>query len=171
MGITNLGRVQGGSVFYTTAASETSINKSTLTPTNITPLVGDSILFANGDIRQIITVTDNTITCGSVITNLKGEQGDQGPKGDIGAGSNPNLLINGDFKINQRGLEEYTNTEFTVDYWNAVMIGTTKVEVLHKELKKGVRVSFGSQYAKFRQIRNDCSLLWLPNIHLRRCKC
>ena len=33
-------------------------------------------------------------------------------------GSNPNLLINGDFRVNQRGLTTYTvHSEFTVDAW------------------------------------------------------
>lgn len=36
-------------------------------------------------------------------------------------GSNPNLLINGDFRINQRGEQTYTNSgghKYTVDRWN-----------------------------------------------------
>ena len=43
--------------------------------------------------------------------------------------SNPNLLINGDFKINQRGLSTYTNTlskpsQYTVDRWLMVTTST-----------------------------------------------
>ena len=52
-------------------------------------------------------------------SNLKGSKGDKGDKGDTGAGSNPNLLINGDFSINQRGETRYsTNNKYTVDRWN-----------------------------------------------------
>lgn len=50
-------------------------------------------------------------------SNLKGEKGDKGDTG-LPGGSNPNLLINGDFSINQRGQEEYGNTSrYTVDRW------------------------------------------------------
>lgn len=43
--------------------------------------------------------------------------------------SNPNLLINPDFEINQRGLNSYTNNGYTVDRWkisNATLNTTTK---------------------------------------------
>ena len=40
------------------------------------------------------------------------------PQTQINQLSNPNLLINGDFSINQRGQEEYGNaTQYTVDRW------------------------------------------------------
>lgn len=85
MSVTNLGRVQGGSVFYSTATSGTSIAKSTLLPTNLTPLVGDSVLFSNGDLRTITAIASTTVTCGSAITSLKGTDGAQGPAGATGA--------------------------------------------------------------------------------------
>lgn len=43
--------------------------------------------------------------------------------------SNPNLLINPDFKINQRGLNSYTSSGYTIDRWkisNATLNATTK---------------------------------------------
>ena len=43
--------------------------------------------------------------------------------------SNPNLLINPDFEINQRGLNSYTSNGYTVDRWkisNATLNATTK---------------------------------------------
>ena len=43
--------------------------------------------------------------------------------------SNPNLLINPDFEINQRGLNSYTSNGYTVDRWkisNATLNTTTK---------------------------------------------
>ena len=82
MGVTNLGRVQGAGFFYTTASSGTSVALSTITPTSITPLVGDCIVFPNGDERKVTAVTTSTITCGSVVACLKGAKGD---KGDAGA--------------------------------------------------------------------------------------
>lgn len=50
------------------------------------------------------------------LMNLKGQAGADG------SGINPNLLINGDFRVNQRGLSEYTveaggNAKATVDRW------------------------------------------------------
>lgn len=39
--------------------------------------------------------------------------------------SNPNLLINPDFKINQRGKTEYTSSGYTVDRWK-INLGTVK---------------------------------------------
>lgn len=38
-------------------------------------------------------------------------------KADVSDISNPNLLINPDFKINQRGQTEYTSSGYTVDRW------------------------------------------------------
>lgn len=75
MASTNLGRVQGAGVFTTTAASGTSISSSTISPTNISPLVGDSVIFPNGDVRNVTAVSGGAITCGNVVTNIKGESG------------------------------------------------------------------------------------------------
>ena len=77
MASTNLGRVQGAGVFTTTAASGTSVASGTISPTNISPLAGDSVIFPNGDVR-------NTITCGDVVTNIKGETGAAGTNGTNG---------------------------------------------------------------------------------------
>ena len=74
----NLGRVQGGGIFYSTASSGTSIAKSTLTPTGLVPLVGDCVVFSNGDMRKITAVSSTNVTCGSVSANFKGDKGDTG---------------------------------------------------------------------------------------------
>lgn len=97
------------------------------------------------------TVDNNTGTPSVVVTtsgpntaksftlnfsNLKGDKGDtgdtgpqgpEGPQGLGGAGSNPNLLINGDFRVNQRGQNVYALTGipaytrvYTVDRWKFV---------------------------------------------------
>ena len=92
----NLGRIKGAGFFTSTASSSTSVAISTIAPTNITPLVGDSIVFPNGDVRRVTAKSSTTITCGDVVANIKGA------KGDNGGGSNPNLLINSNFAINQR---------------------------------------------------------------------
>ena len=79
----NLGRVQGGGIFYSTASSGTSIAKSTLTPTGLVPLVGDCVVFPNGDLRKITAVSDTNVTCGSVSANFKGDKGDTGTTSSI----------------------------------------------------------------------------------------
>lgn len=57
------------------------------------------------------------------------------PKGD--KGSNPNILINGDFAINQRGQTSYTGaTNYTVDRWQR---GTSFITA--SVLNKGVRLT------------------------------
>ena len=74
----NLGRVQGGGFFYSSAASSTSIAKSTLSPSGISPLVGDAVVFSNGDVRKVTAVSGDTITCGEALANFKGPKGDPG---------------------------------------------------------------------------------------------
>ena len=81
MASTNLGRVQGAGMFTTTAASGTSVASGTISPTNISPLAGDSVIFPNGDVRNVTAVSGGTITCGNVVTNIKGETGPAGPQG------------------------------------------------------------------------------------------
>lgn len=95
MAITILGRVQGGSIFYSTTDSSTSINKNTLQPANLTPLVGDNVLFSNGDLRTIISIVEDTVTCGDVVTNLLG------PKntlviGTVSAGEEASATLTGE---------------------------------------------------------------------------
>ena len=84
MASTNLGRVQGAGVFTTTAASGTSVASGTISPTNISPLAGDSVIFPNGDVRNVTAVSGGTITCGDVVTNIKGETGAAGTNGTNG---------------------------------------------------------------------------------------
>lgn len=83
MSTVNLGRVQGGGIFYSTASSGTRIAKSTLTPTGLVPLVGDCVVFPNGDLRKITAVSGDNITCGSVAANFKGDKGDTGTTSSI----------------------------------------------------------------------------------------
>ena len=79
---------QGKSAFYSTAQSGTSISAQSLMTDTITPLVGDIVIFPNGDIRAITAVDFDMFTCGPVLASIKGPKGDtgaQGPKGDTGA--------------------------------------------------------------------------------------
>ena len=63
--------------------------------------------------------------------------------------SNPNLLINPDFKINQRGKTEYTGAIFyTIDRWKKVPSAATV-----KVVDKGVTLSFDLSNATYADIR------------------
>ena len=96
-GIQGVQGEQGKSVFYSTAPSGTSIGAPSLMTDTIAPLVGDIMIFSNGDIRAVTAVDFDLITCGQVLANIKGPKGDtgatgpkgdtgtQGPKGDTGA--------------------------------------------------------------------------------------
>ena len=90
MATQNLGRVQGVSFYYSSATSGASVALSSITPTSLKPLVGDRILFSNGDVREVTAVSASAATCGAVLTSLKGlkgatgETGPQGPKGATG---------------------------------------------------------------------------------------
>lgn len=77
----NLGRVQGAGFYYSTAASGTLIEMATVTPTDVAPLVGDLIIFPNGDLRTVTAVSSLAVTCSAVVGSLKGVQGDQGIQG------------------------------------------------------------------------------------------
>ena len=97
MASTNLGRVQGAGMFTTTAASGTSVASGTISPTNISPLAGDSVIFPNGDVRNVTAVSGGTITCGDVVTNIKGEKGDTGdtgPQGPQGPAATTDQILN-----------------------------------------------------------------------------
>ena len=77
MSESNLGRVQGGGFFGSTSTSATSIPKTTVKKEGVSPLVGDSIINANGDVCEIkaITNTDYTVT---KYGSFKGGKGDAG---------------------------------------------------------------------------------------------
>ena len=75
---------QGVSVFYSTATSGTSVELSTITPASLSPLVGDRIMFSNGDLREVTAVSSSTVSCGSVLANFKGDKGDTGAQGEKG---------------------------------------------------------------------------------------
>ena len=112
MASTNLGRVRGAGMFTTTAASGTSVALTTISPTNISPLVGDAIMFPNGDIRLVTAKSETTITCGEVVTNITGPQGQQGPQGPQGEqGDGTVVQING---VNQTTMN-FISTESTME--------------------------------------------------------
>ncbi len=126
-----------------------------------------------------------------VFKNLKGDKGDKGNIGPRGASgtsavlenenhdsdidgytqnfvnsnfSNPNLLINGDFSVNQRGLSLYAMKDaayarqYTVDRWYiAGAAGTDKGNLAVEE--DGVVFTSNIQYGEFGQVIEDYKLL------------
>lgn len=85
MSTVNLGRVQGGGFFASTSTSTTSISKSTIETTtgmDVSPLVGDVIVNANGDLLLIESISTASYTT-TKFGSIKGAKGD---KGDSGSG-------------------------------------------------------------------------------------
>lgn len=76
-------------------------------------------------------------TTGQVLTKSELGYGWQDPATSGGGGYMPNLLINSDFKINQRGSSSYTNTsstaKYTVDRWSIRSIGGASVGLTVQE--------------------------------------
>lgn len=221
MATTNLGRVQGAGFFYSSATSSTSVALSTITPSNITPLVGDSVEFSNGDVRVVQSADNTTVSLGAVVANLTGPQGKQGIQGIPGENgtdgapgkqgaslftssaasstsvalsslspstltpivgdsvlfsngdirlvqgvsgttatlgepyntfmtpsntSNPNLLINSNFAINQRGETSYNSAGYCVDRWRIYP------ELLISVVDDGIQMSYsGTSFSQILQ--------------------
>ena len=83
---------------------------------------GDVVLFSNSYYAVITAVYELTFSVETAVSfrgpqGPKGDKGDKGDRGTGGAGSNPNLLINPNFAINQRGQSEYNQAGYTVDRW------------------------------------------------------
>lgn len=80
----NFGRVQGAGFFNSSAASGTNIALASISPANIRPLAGDLVVFSNGDIRKVTVIEGNSVVCGEVLFNLKGQPGTPGASGTSG---------------------------------------------------------------------------------------
>lgn len=93
MSSVNLGRVQGAGIFYVVSASDEYATKANLRPTNISPLVGDMLLFPTGELKEVTSVEgDNVYFSDTAATSLKGAKGDKGDKGDKGENPEGALL-------------------------------------------------------------------------------
>ena len=103
---------------------------------------GDVVLFSNVYYAVITSVSETTFSIENA-TNFRGEKGDSGvgnanlsntpgnsdtdgytQKVVNGIVQNPNLLINPNFAINQRGQTSYTGAVYGVDRWKGVNANT-----------------------------------------------
>lgn len=113
-----------------------------------------------------ITHVDVTLTNGEV--ESFDVQAKQGERGLNGSGINPNLLINGDFRVNQRGQTNYINQStlaYTVDRWAYV---GGNIEVLYNGIKlTNTREDVSNAY--FEQFIEDYSKLWGKTITMSYC--
>ena len=112
-----------------------------------------------------ITHVDVTLTNGEV--ESFDVQAKQGERGLDGSGINPNLLINGDFRVNQRGQTNYNQPSFgyTVDRW---AYAGGNIEVLDNGIKlTNTRTETTSAY--FEQFIEDYSKLWGKTITMSYC--
>lgn len=85
----NLGRVQGGGFFGSTGTSETVIGKLMVITNGVTPLIGDTIINANGALCRI--VSEHSSSSGGYYSvqkysSIKGDKGDKGDNGEKGLG-------------------------------------------------------------------------------------
>ena len=110
-----------------------------------TPDTSEANNVGTPSVKLVDNVSNGIVYKKFKFSNLKGEKGDKGDKGDTGlpGGSNPNLLINGDFRVNQRGLtiyESQTNANiYSLDHWQ---IGTNTIGVT-VATKSGEATNYG----------------------------
>lgn len=89
--------------------------------------------------QQLNAMFNNSLYASNIAENVANQLSNLDPNEKIEfKGSNPNLLINGDFRVNQRGLPSYTSAGYTVDRW---LKGTGLQLDL---LEKGVKVTNNS---------------------------
>ena len=124
-------QVYQSSVPYQETTNEYTLN-SIVVPEGSKVSTGDVVFFSNSYYAVITAVYELTFSVETAVSfrgpqGPKGDKGDKGDRGTGGAGSNPNLLINPNFAINQREQTSYTASESTVycvDRWYLYGSGT-----------------------------------------------
>ena len=110
MASSNLGRVQGGGFFGSSATSATSITKTTVqTNGSISPLVGDTIVNANGDLCKITAITSSAYT----VTKYGSIKGATGAKGADGT--------NGKDGKDGKDAADFSDVNFATSDWERIM--------------------------------------------------
>ena len=137
-------QVYQSSATYQDGTQEYALN-TIIVPEGSKVSAGDVVLFSNVYYAVITSVSETTFSIATA-TNFRGPQGPKGDRGTGGAGSNPNLLINPNFAINQRGQSSYTGSTspvYCVDRW--YLYGDSTFETASK------KVSLLKQYSLFWQ--------------------
>lgn len=98
MGVTNLGRVQGGGIYYadyTPSDAENSmrLGRVWLKPNTVKALIGDHVVMADGSLWEIEDFTEGDIDVVLVLarkTSIRGKTGETGAQGEPGIGCSIN---------------------------------------------------------------------------------
>lgn len=98
MGVTNLGRVQGGGFYYadyTPSDAESSIRlgRVWLKPNTVKALIGDHVVMADGSLWEITAFSDGEADLVMALerkTSIRGKKGDTGAQGEAGIGCSIN---------------------------------------------------------------------------------
>lgn len=98
MGVTNLGRVQGGGFYYadyTPSETENSIRlgRVWLKPNTVKALIGDHVVMADGSLWEITAFSDGEADLVMTLerkTSIRGKIGDTGAQGEAGIGCSIN---------------------------------------------------------------------------------
>lgn len=109
MASSNLGRVQGGGFFGSSATSTTSITKTTVQTNGVSPLVGDTIVNANGDLCKITAITSSAYT----VTKYGSIKGATGAKGADGT--------NGKDGKDGKDAADFSDVNFATSDWERIM--------------------------------------------------
>lgn len=150
MSESNLGRVQGGGFFGSTSTSATSIPKTTVKKEGVSPLVGDSIINANGDVCEIKAITDTDYTV-TKYGSFKGGKGDAGASCLSGASAPASSTGNvGDLYLDTSTGNVYNKKEsgwgtpiFTVVQASALKNYYTKDETVDLVMRRPIGKIYG----------------------------
>lgn len=125
--------------------------------------------------QQLNAIVNNSFYASNIAENVSQQLSNLDPNEKIEfKGSNPNLLINGDFRVNQRGQTDYRANEYTVDRWdkrsvNCVVtpistgikivdnIGDSKYRPLQQKIEQDFTKYAGKQITLSAFIRNVTS--------------
>lgn len=98
MGVTNLGRVQGGGFYYadytpSEADSSIRLGRVWLKPNTVKALIGDHVVMADGSLWEITALSDGEADLVMTLerkTSIRGKKGDTGAQGEAGIGCSIN---------------------------------------------------------------------------------
>ncbi|MGN0789583.1 MAG: hypothetical protein ACI4MY_06550, partial [Christensenellales bacterium] len=95
MGVTNLGRVQGGGFYYadytpSDADSSIRLGRVWLKPNTVKALIGDHVVMADGSLWEITAFSDGEVDLVMTLERKTSIIGKTGPQGEAGIGCSVN---------------------------------------------------------------------------------